>query len=256
MFKCTCCLPPKEYTHRKGLYKHQRRYDPNYIDPLLRADVQRRAEYEKENRRCVECDAPIPFEDRETKLKFCSQTCAAVYNNRTRASFVCECCEPPQRFKTINALGAHTNKRPATKRRNKPKIKNCLHCGAENTSRYASYCSLSCDRERKHIDRVQAWLSGKHSGGNEYAVSPFVRRYLFEKYDSKCSICGWNKINPQSGNIPLQVDHIDGNPLNNAEENLRLLCPNCHSLTPTYGALNKGNGRAYRRQRYAEGKSF
>ena len=45
---------------------------------------------------------------------------------------------------------------------------------------------------------------------------------------------------------PLQIHHIDGNYKNNSEENLELLCPNCHSLTHNYGTLNKGNGRDYR----------
>jgi hypothetical protein len=34
--------------------------------------------------------------------------------------------------------------------------------------------------------------------------------------------------------IPLHVDHIDGNHLNKNRNNFRLLCPNCHALTPTY----------------------
>lgn len=34
--------------------------------------------------------------------------------------------------------------------------------------------------------------------------------------------------------IPLEVHHIDGNPLNNSQDNLQLLCCNCHSLTPNY----------------------
>lgn len=38
--------------------------------------------------------------------------------------------------------------------------------------------------------------------------------------------------------------------------NLILLCPNCHSLTPTYKALNKGNGRHNRMKRYNDGKSY
>ena len=41
----------------------------------------------------------------------------------------------------------------------------------------------------------------------------------------------------------LQVNHIDGNYKNNREENLELLCPNCHSLTPNYRSLNRGKGR-------------
>ena len=58
--------------------------------------------------------------------------------------------------------------------------------------------------------------------------------------------CGWCEINPTSGKIPLEIEHIDGNYKNNTEENLILLCPNCHSLTPTYRALNKGHGRKER----------
>jgi len=68
--------------------------------------------------------------------------------------------------------------------------------------------------------------------------------------------CGWDKRNPLSNKIPIELEHIDGNSENNMLENLKLLCPNCHSLTPTYKALNTGNGRAFRRERYKIGKSF
>jgi hypothetical protein len=37
----------------------------------------------------------------------------------------------------------------------------------------------------------------------------------------------------------LELDHIDGNYQNNALGNLRLMCPNCHSLTPTFRGRNK-----------------
>lgn len=60
------------------------------------------------------------------------------------------------------------------------------------------------------------------------------------------SVCGWNKINPVTKVVPLEIDHIDGNSENNKEENLRLICPNCHSLTSSFRNLNKGKGRGWR----------
>ena len=68
------------------------------------------------------------------------------------------------------------------------------------------------------------------------------------KYNNKCSRCGWGEINTYTGKVPLQVHHIDGNPNNNDISNLALLCPNCHSLTESYGSRNKGKGRECRRK--------
>jgi 5-methylcytosine-specific restriction endonuclease McrA len=78
---------------------------------------------------------------------------------------------------------------------------------------------------------------------------------MIKKYGAKCMECGWDKINPKSNKSTIQLEHIDGNSENNIPTNLKLLCPNCHSLTPTFGGLNRGSGRHYRRMRYASGKS-
>ena len=87
---------------------------------------------------------------------------------------------------------------------------------------------------------MQGQVSGLKHGG---IVSAYVKRYLREKYNNRCQQCGWSEINKYSNKVPLEADHIDGNYKNNSIKNLRLLCPNCHSLTPTYKALNKGSGR-------------
>lgn len=52
-----------------------------------------------------------------------------------------------------------------------------------------------------------------------------------------CSICGIDSWLGQE--LTLQLDHINGDPLDDRLENLRLLCPNCHSQTDTYCGRNK-----------------
>lgn len=71
-----------------------------------------------------------------------------------------------------------------------------------------------------------------------------------EKTKNKCQLCGWSKKNIITNKVPLEVDHLDGNSENNVEDNLRMICPNCHSLSPTFRNLNKGNGRSWRVAKY------
>ena len=80
-------------------------------------------------------------------------------------------------------------------------------------------------------------------------MSYHVRNYLIRLQDDKCEKCSWSEINPSTGNVLLTINHIDGNSNNHHIKNLEVLCPNCHSLTPNYGNLNKGNGRASRYER-------
>ena len=52
----------------------------------------------------------------------------------------------------------------------------------------------------------------------EYQLSSYIKNYIFEKYNNKCARCGWSKMNPYTKNIPLEIEHIDGNYKNNIEE--------------------------------------
>lgn len=125
----------------------------------------------------------------------------------------------------------------------KPKEK-CLSCGKETPRAKYKYCSNTCQMEFQFQAYIKKWRNGKMKGlQNIGVVSSHIKRYLRRKFENKCCLCGWSKINPKTGQVPLVADRIDGNWRNNVESNLRLLCPNCDSLTPTYAGLNRGNGR-------------
>lgn len=120
----------------------------------------------------------------------------------------------------------------------------CLNCGGEPAEAKYKYCSNACQFEYQHKIYIRAWKEGKEIGlQRQGIVSVHIKRYLREKYGNRCCVCGWAEVNPVTGKVPLVADHIDGNWQNNLEENLRLICPNCDSLSPTYAALNKGRGR-------------
>ena len=75
---------------------------------------------------------------------------------------------------------------------------------------------------------------------NKYSISSHKLRLRLLKegvFSHQCQGC--NRKTWQSKPIPLELDHIDGNNKNNNLKNLRLLCPNCHALTPTYRGKNK-----------------
>lgn len=125
--------------------------------------------------------------------------------------------------------------------------KYCLNCHQEIKTRGQKYCSNKCQLEFQYKTYIERWKNGQENGlKGKYQLSNYVVHYIKEKYNNQCARCGWHEINPTTGKSPLEIEHIDGDYSNNDEDNLILLCPNCHSLTPTYKSLNKGNGRKER----------
>jgi len=133
-------------------------------------------------------------------------------------------------------------------------MKKCTRCGIIFTERHQiKFCSNRCQIDYQHKRWVERWKKGEVNGNIGITVrnvSAHLKKYLEEKFGNKCFVCGWNKKHPVTSVVPLEIDHIDGNAENNSEVNLRLLCPNCHALTPFYKNLNKGNGRKWRMDKY------
>jgi len=60
----------------------------------------------------------------------------------------------------------------------------------------------------------------------------------------RCEECGWARRSTD-GRLPLELDHINGDRHDNRLENLRILCPNCHSMQPTHRGRNRKSRRTY-----------
>lgn len=171
--------------------------------------------YYENPKRCGFCNKAIPYDKR--KNKFCNQSCGAKYNNR------------------------------GTKRHGTSPC-NCLYCNVKLKTSSRKFCSRHCECQYNYEQYIKKWLAGEISGWVNHktyggykeaiGISRYIIRWIKETRGEKCEECGWDKVNKFHGNVPIELEHIDGNRKNNKPNNLKLLCPNCHSLTSTYRALN------------------
>lgn len=124
----------------------------------------------------------------------------------------------------------------------------CSLCGNQLPRANLVYCSKECTYRAKYHYKVEAWLKGELRGNvgvRTFKIANFVRRYMHEINGGSCQMCGFSERHPSGASI-LQVHHRDGDIQNTVIENLELLCPNCHALTDTYCARNKGSKRDWR----------
>jgi hypothetical protein len=201
------------------------------------------------------CEKPKGEVTRSTKLSknlFCSISCEAKYTHEKNRGkkreeydanpIPCEWCKSPipyetkasNRFCCQSCAAFFTN----SKRIKKPSEYFSLDCN-EPIAKKAMYCSQNCSFSALRKKNDAKILTGE-------ATNEYIRKYLIRTRGDSCELCGWREINPVTEKCPIQMDHIDGNWQNRNLDNLRLICPNCHSLTPTFGNLNRGKGRGYR----------
>lgn len=113
----------------------------------------------------------------------------------------------------------------------KPTMLTCENCGTLFQKKYQGkvtnrWCCGNCRDDFLAKEKIASGIYTRST-----AFSYFKR---FTEY--KCVHCGISEHNGKS--LSLQIDHVDGNNNNNVIENLRYLCPNCHSQTDTWGTKN------------------
>lgn len=198
----------------------------------INVDLKKSYQHLIKTKSCLCCNNSFNYK-KEPKggRKFCSLKCSSLYNQ----------CK-------ISKDGVYIKKTGDNK--------NCLHCLKtlnfnNKTKRQSKFCDNLCQANFRKSE-----IFKKIESGDLTLNTKQYKNYLIHKHGEKCMECGWCEKNIYSNKIPIEIEHIDGNSENNELKNLKLLCPNCHSLTPTYKALNVGNGRHKRRERYKKGKSF
>jgi len=131
----------------------------------------------------------------------------------------------------------------------------CLACGRDLVGHQKKFCGVRCQQAHGRIVRTREWLATGVAPNVAGLSNHYIKRYIFEDQDGCCGICG-SPAHWMGMRLILVLDHIDGDSTNNARENLRMVCPNCDSQLPTFKSKNRGNGRHFRRERYANGQSY
>ena len=151
---------------------------------------------------CKQCGKKLVGRDQK---KFCGNSCSATYNN---------------------------------KKRQKKTYDDCLFCSAPLNNKVKIFCDNTCQQRYKQKIYIEEWYIGIRDGcmsRKDKRLSNRVRNHLLEINHYRCSECGWNKMARWQKRPALEIHHIDGNNKNHRPDNLQVLCPNCHALTPNYG---------------------
>lgn len=237
-------------------------------------------EYDKSPKLCKQCGKPLPYDKRMNT--FCSLSCAATHTNFKNSM------DPTFRYKMSITHGGSGGK---FKCRNCGKLLNvdqhvfcsqeckdalmsvvgdlmstnkaklidahiCPICGRPipEKKRKSIYCSIDCFIKgkwiatRKQIESTHKFPFNERLNETNRRI---VRKYLEETVGHKCSICG--RTTWMDKDIPLVVDHIDGDATNHNLDNFRLVCQNCDALLPTF--KNRGNRmstRVWRKSYYTK----
>ncbi len=161
----------------------------------------------------------------------------------------CKHCETPlvktsweKSFCSQSCSAKYNNKQRKT-------VQFCETCKIELRNKASRFCSSACHQTYRLKEQVKSWETNSNTLSARVA-----KQLLIDSVGYFCSVCGISEWNNQP--ITLELEHKNGDSGDNRKSNLCLLCPNCHSQTPTFRAKNKGKGRHSRRLRYQAGLSY
>jgi hypothetical protein len=194
--------------------------------------------YYKNPKRCLHCGKIIPYEKRCNL--YCNSSCFASENN------IGKC----RNEKYYDALRGYPKQKKEVKHRSKipiDKTISCLFCGKRfiPSSKKVRFCNANVCRRLYETEQVL--LSGAKT--LDHKNKKGVKKYLLYKRGNICEDCGrseWkcNGTNNEVKPIPLEIHHMNGNIDDMRLENLKLLCPNCHSFTDNFTYRNSKKYKA------------
>ena len=113
-------------------------------------------------------------------------------------------------------------------------IANCLNCNSDFTffpsQSDGKFCCRKCSGEYITKQNIPNRLK------ENTVFEKSTRKYVLLLKGESCECCGISEW--QGKKLSLHIDHINGIRTDNRIENLKVLCPNCHSQTPTFGVKN------------------
>lgn len=197
-------------------------------------------------------------ETKRNQAKYCSLSCSSLdtrKRGRTPRWIICENTNCLKSFDADSLARKYCSHSCAAtvSNRNRVSIKVCKYPSCdERVWNIAQYCSQEHNLSHKWLIKlIEAKTTGKVPLQNK-SCKYLIRLDRGWKCEyNECGVTTW-----QDKEVPLILDHIDGDSTNHTYPNLRLVCGICDMLLPTYKARNIGKGRFSRRQRYANNQSY
>lgn len=147
--------------------------------------------------------------------------------------YACQVCN--KTFKTKLQLGGHRGAH--TRRKEAPPVIQSVMNGT------CPDCNLTFQTSQKLAGHRRLM----HTPWDLFKTDIRRKSRLLKERGHKCEICSTTTWMEKL--VPIQLEHIDGNPNNSSKENLRLICPNCHAQTDTYCGKNMGRPKCLNREK-------